>query len=417
MIIAVRSTMRVYVMQGLDPQGFLSGRALYLDVEQYAGFGEHRTGTEVDRRTARWLKEKLEGVGVTVELDPFHVPQFFPEKVSLRVDGKAIACFPMWPPKTTGSAGVSGTMGKANADGSGDCRGKLAVVAFPAGAASTPRSGHAAIVNALAKAGAAAVIGVTPSIPGELVAQNSARGDDPWPVPVVLVGTKDEAALEEGAHGELVLTGRSEARAVAQEVIGRLERGKKWMVVSTPYSGWFRCAGERGPGIALWLGVARWAAHHRSESSYLFVASSAHELGYRGAAHFLETKAPKPAEVTAWIHLGAGIACYEWEATPRGPRRLDRPYGRRRLLSNREDVVALLGRTFGGVPGLKPQLTDRAEGEVAMMFAKGYRALGFEGAHPWHHLPGDVPEKTTSAELLGPVGAALLETLEALERT
>ncbi|MCH7749719.1 MAG: hypothetical protein IH939_16655 [Acidobacteria bacterium] len=59
----------------------------------------------------------------------------------------------------------------------------------------------------------------------------------------------------------LRLTGRMDEAAEAVNVAGRLVRNEEadWSVISTPSSGWFTCAGERGPGIAALLALAEWA--------------------------------------------------------------------------------------------------------------------------------------------------------------
>ena len=88
-------------------------------------------------------------------------------------------------------------------------------------------------------------------------------------------------------------------------------------MISTPYSAWFKAGGERGPGVALFLALARWAAKHPTEDSYLFVASSGHELGGAGIKSFMDKYAPPPDQVTCWLHLGASISAYDWEKTPK----------------------------------------------------------------------------------------------------
>ena len=74
----------------------------------------------------------------------------------------------------------------------------------------------------------------------------------------------------------LRLCGRLEDNVSAYNVMGRIERGPRWIVVSTPYSGWFTCGGERGAGIAIWRALARWAGGAESKDSFLFVANSGH---------------------------------------------------------------------------------------------------------------------------------------------
>ena len=113
------------------------------------------------------------------------------------------------------------------------------------------------------------------------------------------------------------------------------------IVVSTPQSGWFRCAAERGPGIALFLGLARWASKRTSGSSFLFVSTSGHELGALGMRVFHDELAPRPERVLCWIHLGAGIATFKWEDGPTGLKRLQEPDSGRSLMCSK-DLAATL---------------------------------------------------------------------------
>src|SRR5258705_10129105 len=86
-------------IEQLDPQHFMTGTYLYKDVQAYAALGEHRTATEVDRKTSQWLRQQLEGFGFSARLEPFAVRQFLLERAELILDGAAkIPCFPLWPP-------------------------------------------------------------------------------------------------------------------------------------------------------------------------------------------------------------------------------------------------------------------------------------------------------------------------------
>jgi hypothetical protein len=300
----------------------------------------------------------------------------------------------------------------------GSLRGKLALVKFPAEAAAVTLKGsiQSRLIDEAAKAGASAVVAVSDSATKEIVALNSPAGAEPWPIPVVLAGSRDERALmaaaRSSAKASLLLDGEDDADAKAKNVIARVDRGKDLIVVSTPQSGWFRCAGERGPGIALFLGLARWASRRPSGASFLFVSTSGHELGGLGMRAFLKELAPPPDRVLCWIHLGAGIATYAWEETSTGPNRLQAPDSRRTLMSS-PDLVPLLTTTFAGLTGLTPTV-DRAVGEFEFLVKAGYRSFGIAAAHRFHHTPADSPEMT-GPEILEPVGRALVKTLEAIE--
>ena len=102
--------------------------------------------------------------------------------------------------------------------------------------------------------------------------------------------------------------GRDDAEAKSSNVVAKLVRGDKWIVVTTPLSGWFTCAGERGPGVALFLGLARWAAERSGDHSLMFLGNTGHELDQVGAHHTLESNAPSTGDVSMWIHLGASCS-------------------------------------------------------------------------------------------------------------
>jgi hypothetical protein len=400
--------------------GPLSGTRLYEDVIAYYNLGEHRTATESDLRTSQWLLEQLRGAGLKATLQPFSLRQFFVRQTRLTVGDRNIRALPLWFPRSTGSNAIAGTLvplDKSAAPGS--LRGQLALVRFPAdaGAAMVEGSIHSTLIRAAANAGASSVVAITEGPTKEIVALNSPAGAEPWPVPVVLVGQRDELtlvdAVKANARVSLVVEGDDQRDAQAKNVIARLDRGKELIVVSTPQSGWFRCAAERGPGIALFLGLARWANRRPGGSSFLFVSTSGHEIGGLGMHAFLKELAPAPDRVLCWIHLGAGIASYVWEETQAGLKRLPEPDSRRLLMTSR-DLVPLLTTTFAGMPGLTPSVS-RAVGEFEFIIKAGYRSFGIAAAHRFHHTPADSPEMT-GPEILEPVGRAIVNTLEAAER-
>ena len=186
------------------------------------------------------------------------------------------------------------------------------------------------------------------------------------------------------------------------------------MVVSTPTSGWFTCGGERGPGIAVALGLAKWVARRKPHVGYLFDFNSGHELMGIGVRRFLAELAPKPAEVRCWLHLGANIATYDFERN--SP--VYRPVANNskyRLPCSNEAMLPALSTAFADMPQVKPTVGPGI-GELIAFIQQGYRAFGmFGGRHYYFHNPGDGPQ-TTAPELLQPVAACLAEALEAFEK-
>ncbi|MBX9601557.1 MAG: hypothetical protein K2X35_11145 [Bryobacteraceae bacterium] len=395
------------------PPDPLEGPRLYADLLRYSALGEHRTATEADIRTSRWLRDELRDAGFQADLHPFRLRQFFLKSAELRADGQRIDCFPLWWPRPTGSRPVSAPLVPATTR---DLRGKIALLKFPEirGASVTPASPVPGLVDGLVKAGVVGIVAVTRSLPGEIVALNAMAGLTMWPVPVLCVGQRDEAALDRAASAVLRIEGKYKADAEAFETVGRLRPNKPVILVSTPSSGWFRCAGERGPGVALWLGLARWAVRREAQAAYLFVASSGHELSGVGIRSFLDHHAPPPGDVACWLHLGAGIATYEYRKTASGLEKLATASRARRLYT-RPQFESLLAKAFAGQSDLKPIVTDQPGGEMILMAQRGYPFFGFAGGSAFHHMPGDLPERITGPELLEPVARSLAMVLESIE--
>lgn len=396
--------------------GPISGDQLYRDLIAYYNLGEHRTASDADLKTSDWILKELRGAGAAATFQRFTLKQFLPRVSSITAPGVSVRAFPLWPPRATGPTPLRAKLVRFLPDSAAPAvSGQIALVRFP-DARSSVSTNHEQIVNAAIKAGAAAVVAVTEGPTGEIVALNVEPEAQPWTVPVVLVAQRDEPIfmprVTAAAEVSLLVDGRDEPEAEARNVIGRTARGDKLIVVSTPQSGWFRCAAERGPGIALFLGLARWAVKRASGASFLFVSTSGHELGGLGMRAFLKDLAPKPDRVLCWLHLGAGIASFAWEDTANGPRRL-READPRRLMMISKGLESVISESFAGLPGLNTPSASLA-GEFELIAKAGYRGFGIAAAHKFHHTPADSPEMT-GPELLEPVASALVKALESIE--
>jgi len=397
----------------------MTGASLYRDIVTYCSFGEHRTATEVDIKTSNWLAEQLRATGCDVRLIPFHMPQFFPRKIALTVEGRRINSFPLWWPRPTGPKPVTGPLVRVDPKAPGNLTGKIALVTFTdvPGASITPNNIVHQTIGPLQKAGVTAIVGVAVVPSGEIVELNAESGYEKWPVPILLAGGRDlpvlEAAAKRGSRTSVLLDGTYRENSEYYVVDGKINRGRKLIVISTPTSGWFRCAGERGPGIALWLALARWAVRQKNGISYQFVGTSAHELDSMGAQEFAKKYPPNLANVLCWLHLGANIATYGYKFTGAAPERLSTVSHARRLYSSRK-FGAILTKAFADQPDLKPDFTDKPAGDSILMAQMGYPYFGFAGGSAFHHSPGDTPERATGPELLEPVGRDLVKALEAI---
>lgn len=429
----------------------MNGERLFADVVRYAEFGEHRTGGRGDAATTDWLAAELRVAGLDVVEQPWNFRRFVLETCELRVGETALDYFSFYFPRTTGETPVGARVVRFVPGTKRLYHGEILVVFAEDAGRAIYSAGVNELAGAAASAGAGALVVVVPSQSQDLAAVNARAPyvEQPLPLPAVIVAQEHQpllsAAIANGETGTLNLQGRVQDDAPARNVIAKLERGPTWVVVSTPTTGWFTCAGERGPGVALFLALARWAAASDSPFSFLFLANAGHELDNLGAYHTLDTYPPPAAAVAAWIHLGASIATRAWEEDPswhglpdraanantssqqdnpdreserpREPHAQNlRPLDHVHTDGNLVSAPALLPRVqeaFARVPGYTPRSTGPVLGELRHFLDAGYPALGFFGGHAYFHTRGDTPA-TTAPEFLEPVGQALVEFLDML---
>jgi acetyl esterase/lipase len=382
----------------------LSGSELHDIVKQYAALGDHRTASEVDRRTADWLANLLRQVGLQVEFQDFEVPQFQLRAASLKVAGQNVECFPVWPPKATEKPVVA-PLTVANA---ASLHGKIALIT------ENPRlrRDEVVLLQRLVAAGVAGAVILDARGEGTIHAPNVPRVGEPPEIPMLYAANNDRESLssaaQRGDEVELFIDGEFQSRAKARNVVATLERGPKRIVVSTPYSGWFRCGGERGSGLAMFVSLARWAASRETEFSYTFLANSAHELGCAGMTAFLEHQAPESETVVCWLHLGANVALLP-EARPADGARPTR------LFTTNPAWEPLLTPVFRDVPWVRVSGGREPSGELALVVPEGYAALNLAGgSNRWMHSSQDGAE-TTGPDVLQPLALALAACLEAIE--
>jgi hypothetical protein len=384
---------------------YLSGQALYDDVIRYASFGDHRTGTAGERAATRWLARRLQSAGLTVSYQPVPVRQFFVRESSLTVAGSPVECFPLWYPR---AGSVTAPLTRQAEDRA--ARGKVVLLG------PTPRADTAAALARLKAAGALGAVIIAGGQSGLVAAANVPDDAPPSPFPAVLVGSADRDRLlpATGDGQQVTLTVRGTNRtADAQNLFGRWQAGKDVIVVSTPKSGWFRCGGERGPGIAILLAVARWVCERKPAISYLLDFNTGHELHNLGTRRFLSGLAPPAASTRAWVHLGASIATWSYEATAAGLRHFADP-ARYIIEANSPRALDVAARAFAHLPAVKPR-QGPGIGEFGPVTAAGYEGLGvYGGPYRFFHTPADGPEGT-APELLEPVLHGVLTALKAFE--
>jgi len=396
----------------------LSGAALYEHVMAYDRLGEHRTGSPGDLATADWVRAGFKAAGLETKFQDLTFPYFQPQRASLVIKDLDAAGFPMWWPVATSPQGITAPLAAAT---DADLTGKIALLILPFNRGATIRTpGYAKPLAETAAKKPLAIAAVMEGPTGGIIALNVGPQDGRWSMPVLqLPGRLKESLISKtGQMATLCVTGDQAAKAPAMNVIGRLKRGPKWVVISTPQSGWFHCTGERGPGIAIQRGLTQALKEVRSNHSLCFVTTTGHEFENEGGHAFLEHEAPKPADVKHWFHLGAGIATYQWDFS--GPRPVNTgKVSPERYLGGSVELLPLLTKSFKDLPGLSTPFDVAkapAAGELGIITAAKYPSVaGIFAGHDWHHVPDDGP-RMTGPDILEPVARAIFAVVaEALK--
>jgi hypothetical protein len=358
------------------------------DIAKYVSFGVHRVGTAGEKKTASWLKRRLEQMGYTSRIDSFPVATMLNPAVRLRAGGEDISAFPQWnvPPTALGTT-MSAPLHPLQAEaGAPSIRFLPDALGF---AANWNPAFDRLVAEAEAK-GAIALIMAVDIASGELFACNQ-HSREPLPVPVIMVAKHDLPKLkaQTGQQASLHLAGKPVV-AKALNVIGEKPGTGQRIVISTPLTGWFQCGGERGPGIALWLRLAKQLA--RTSRPVTLLGTGSHELGHFGIEHALNHGAPPPDDVALWLHFGASLA-----AT-----RLDAQFA----FKSPQYLVGLPESEARAKAAFQPQLPiyvtgdNKTQGEAGPIIASGYRNfIGMSGMFPTFHTPVDLGQAVDYARL------------------
>ncbi|WP_417484725.1 hypothetical protein [Maricaulis salignorans] len=398
----------------------VSSTSIAEDLRRYVEFGNKQSGGPGDEACGAWLESELSQAGFQTERQYFSSPWF--EAVTAELATGEVSV-PVWPQpivQTTPAEGITAPIVRVDSQGlaSQPINGAIALVDLAhARWSSMFWDGVASPVRAAFEGGAAACVIVTNGPSGGVIALNTDGRQPLYPRPMALLAPQDAApflaAAMQGGQARLTLTGQG-GRRQAFNLVGKLDRGSgRSLVVSTPRSGWFTCAGERGGGIAAWLHIARWASRAAPEYDLVFVCNSGHEYQYLGAEELLHNAAPSPQSTAFWLHLGANLAARDWHEAVGGRRPLPGTDSQRYLVVSPE-LLGTAQEEFSGLAGLEaPYASDvLSAGELTNVIEAGYAPVaGIFGVHRFHHVAED-DARCVSADDVAITTAAFQRLLE-----
>ena len=353
---------------------------LFARTKEYYDFGVHRTGTEADRATADWFFGHLHDLGATVERRQVAFDRYVAEATLVDRAGEAIPC----------EAVFYEFLGQF--EGS-----DLAVATAPTRATGSATGFDGLLVDRSDPL----VIVSEDGPPGHVVMPNRPTGACERPPAVVV--PSDVADRLDGAT--LTVDARL-APGVCESSSAVVGSGPP-ITLTTPLSGWFGCASERGSGAAVTFDLVE---RLRASHTVTVVACSGHELDHLGLHRWLDDAAPRRSVPEGpVVHLGASVAAaVEGELEPRV------------VLQGSEAPPAWLDELAAIVAPANYQVVpvdDPWPGEGRNWRQHTAEVLSFTGAARWFHTTGDTPQAATSPAALGRARDAIWAAVQAwLER-
>ena len=357
------------------------GDQAYEIVRVFSEMGIHRTGTQGDHDTLFWLNSEL-GVGgadVSFQKFPYH---HFDAELSVWSAGKLIEAEALY----------YSLIGQRNlnnvATGIVDAHGDEDVISHEI----------SYMVDAAKEDGFDGLVLATRCPTGGLCAINRDHRMD-LDFPVVLVAQDNLNKIQ--TSGAEIFFAASVRKRMAKNVIARFSgpTSAQRVVVTTPISGWFRCAGERGCGLAIAIFVSRQLSKNFAVDLLL---TSGHELGMCGGYHLAQNYNPKPECV---LHLGSCIANIDAKMTA--------------ICSTNSATAAHIASILKRL-GIKlatlsdPTNKENWVGESMCWVSNNLPILSIAGLAPHFHARSDLPEVVTNPGLLNTAIEVIIDSALAL---
>jgi hypothetical protein len=367
-------------------------------IRAYEAFGNHRTGWTGDDASAAWMRELLHSAAANPAFERFNFPLVEYRRTRLVTPDGAFEGVPMHDAGFTQAGG--GTAGELVELGSGDPFGNIVITTENDPAFAQARVGRS--IEDLEESGAVGLVIVTADPKGAVTVLNAVRLADPYTLPVLQIGTREARRLASTLlmHSEVTLEidgDRLDSRA--RNVVATLPGTEPDLApigMTTPRSGWFGCASERGGGLAILLALAEAFARRPHRRTIELVATSGHELNFRGMEAYLNAHSGTASRAYAWLHLGANIG------TSTGPTNVE------------TTDAALLEAAVTAFTASEAlfEVTEARGGEAQNIARAGGRYLSVRGRNQYFHSPNDTFDLACDAAQVAAAGRACLALLE-----
>lgn len=376
----------------------VSAQACSEVVREFDQQGWHRTGSVTDTQSAAWLQQRCTSIGLESEQRLHTFQRIDPGPCSVEFSGTRIEGYPLLdsvlPAPGTVIEGAAAPPGNA---------GSVCVIRVN-------QHRNEAELDAVRTGGYRAIVAVIEGDESGFTLLNAWRFSDPYGPPVIQVPISTWNMLDDARESATQLSitcGAARTSTTVANVSGRLpgrypERPP--LVVLTPRSGWWHCAGERGGGLAVWLELARVLRDKPLSRDVIFLATTGHELGYLGVRMFLERDPSLAGDAKAWVHLGANLGAA-------GTRLMVRA-SQQDLLDTAQGAAARLERLSPGF-----EVTNKPLGEAGVVAEFGGRFVSFIGAgFPLFHSISDRWPASCDWPAVAEIGDVALNILRNLDR-
>lgn len=276
------------------------------DILAWDSQSEHRTCTQGDEETSKWLAGEISKVGLTPTIDEFDFARRTPVLCSIQVGELKVDGVPFFDGGITGQWGTTTKLSLVS-EGLGITVGEFSST----GGDEDTRL----LVQQRANPKVVGVVAISKMASPGIGLLNADAYKTPYGVPVLQVDRQHRETLLEAAKrgSEATLNVHFNLNLLSATNVETLVKGKKPralapVVIMTPKSSWWTSTAERCGGVTLWLEAIRHFSENQPWRSVIFTANTGHELGHVGLDHFILKKPSLVPEAYIWLHLGANFS-------------------------------------------------------------------------------------------------------------